>query len=506
MKPNIFENQLQPKEIIINPSFEELRSIAKERELTTEFGSASYTSKIRNRSAKFTDIIYGETTDEQENMLREVQEYIKEKTIVRLDRRMCKNPDFNLHCRFYVTKEYAQIAFAWGQTIFDEENPDGTPDITVVDIPDWKERKVLVDPKSKTTYLLGTDYIGEVKKANLRMAMYHAKLRGMLGLHAGSKEIYFKKDGETVRKGAIFFGLSGTGKTTLTCHHHRFTGEDGVVIRQDDVIMLRDDSYCIGTEENFYIKTEGLEPKGQPLLYNASVSPKAVLENIWVDENGKVDFNNDQYTSNGRAVVHRRDMDYTDDSIDLKHADIIIFITRRNDVVPAVARLTPEQGAAMFMLGESIETSAGDPAKAGQAIRVVGTNPFIIGPHGDEGNIFMNILKKNPHVQVFLMNTGYIGGEKGEKVSIFHSTEIIKQIALDGITWEKDPLWGYETPIKIGDMDITRLDPRWHYSRVDYLKLTNKLKEERIQWLSKFPELDPAVKASLNLTLSEIPE
>lgn len=119
----------------------------------------------------------------------------------------------------------------------------------------------------------------------------------------------------------------------------------------------------------------------------------------------------------------------------------------------------------------------------------------------------MNILKKNPHAQVFLMNTGYIGGEKGEKVSIYHSTEIIKQIALDGIiTWEKDPVWGYEVPTKIGDMDITRLIPCWHYSRIDYLKLTNKLKEERIQWLSKFPELDPAVMNSLNLKLDEIPE
>lgn len=103
----------------------------------------------------------------------------------------------------------------------------------------------------------------------------------MLGLHAGSKEIYFRKDGKMVRKGAIFLRTSGTGKTTLTCHHHRFTGDDGEVIRQDDVIMLRDDSLH-RTEDNFSIKTEGLEPAGQPLLYKASTSPGAVLENIWV--------------------------------------------------------------------------------------------------------------------------------------------------------------------------------------------------------------------------------
>lgn len=505
MKPNIFENEIQPMELIKNPSFAELREMAKDKERSTQYGSASYNSKIRSRSAKFTDIIYEETTDEQERLLREAQEHIKTRTMVQLDRKMCGHPDFSLHCRFITPMENAQVPFAWGQTLFDCDDPDGKPDQTVISLPDWKERRMLVDPKSHTTYLLGSDYIGEVKKANLRMAMYIAKCRGMLGLHAGSKEIYFKKDGKIVRKGAIFFGLSGTGKTTLTCHHHRFSGEEGVAIRQDDVIVLKDDLYCVGTEKNFYIKTEGLEEKGQPVLYHATVNPRAVLENIWVDEDGTVDFLNYTHTSNGRAVVHRADMDYTDDRIDLDKADIIVFITRRKDIVPPVARLTPEQGAAFFMLGESIETSAGDPAKAGQALRCVGTNPFIVGPEYEEGNIFLKILRKNPDVQIFLLNTGMVGGEKGEKITIFDSTEIIKQIALDGITWEKDPLWGYEIPMKINGMEHTRIDPRWYYSRIDYLKLTNGLKKERKDWLTKFPGLDKDIMEALNLEPELIP-
>ena len=506
MKPNIFENTIEPLELLINPTFKELRAMAKDKERTTEFGSASYTSKIKSRSAKFTDIIYEEATDEQERLVQEAQEHIKTRKMVRIDRKMCSHPDFSLHCRYYVPVEFANIPFAWGQTLFDHEDPDSKPDITVIGLPDWKERRMLVDPKSHTTYLLGSDYIGEVKKANLRMAMYIAKCRGYLGLHAGSKEIYFRKDEKTVRKGVIFFGLSGTGKTTLTCHHHRFTGEDGVAIRQDDVLVMRDDMYCLGTENNFYVKTEGLEEEGQPLLYHAATSPKAVMENIWVDEEGKVDFLNYTYTSNGRAVIYRDDMDYTDDKIDLKKADIVIFITRRKDVVPAVARLTPEQGAAFFMLGESIETSAGDPAKAGQSIRCVGTNPFIVGPLYKEGNIFMEFLRKNPNTEVFLMNTGMVGGEKGQKISIYDSTEIIKQIAMGGIEWEKDPLWGYEIPTKIEGLDVTRLDPRWYYSRIDYIKLSNKLKEERKAWLDQFEGLDKDIIESLNLESTPVPQ
>ncbi|MCD4783652.1 MAG: phosphoenolpyruvate carboxykinase (ATP) [Candidatus Eremiobacteraeota bacterium] len=505
MKPNIFENPVIAKEMIINPSFDELREMAKDNERTTEFGSASYVSRIRSRSAKFTDIIYGETTEYQENLVREAQEHMKTRKLLRIDRMMGGHPDFNLHCRLYVPVEYAQIPFGWGQLLFDADEPEGDPDITVVALPDWKERRMLVDPKSHVTYLLSSDYIGEIKKANLRMAMYIAKCRGLLGLHAGSKEIHFKKDGKMVSKGAIFFGLSGTGKTTLTCHHHRFEGDEGVAIRQDDVIILKDNMYCVGTEKNFYVKTEGLEEKGQPVLYHAATSPGAVLENIWVDKNGKVDFLNYELTSNGRCVVYRADMDYTDDRIDLDCADIVIFITRRKDIVPPVAKLTPEQGTAFFMLGESIETSAGDPTKAGQSLRCVGTNPFIVGQEYEEGNIFLEILRKNPKIQIFLLNTGMVGGESGEKITIYHSTEIIKQIAKGGIKWEKDPLWGYEIPMSIDGMEITRIDPRWHYSRVDYIKIVNQLKEERRKWLEKFDGLDKDIINSLNLRPDPIP-
>ncbi|MCD6344493.1 MAG: phosphoenolpyruvate carboxykinase (ATP), partial [Anaerolineae bacterium] len=83
---------------------------------------------------------------------------------------------------------------------------------------------------------------------------------------------------------------------------------------------------------------------------------------------GVPDFLNYTLGRNGRAIVIRKEMDYTDDLIDLPRADIVVFITRREDIVPAVARLTSEQGAAFFMLGESIETAAGDPAREGQAV------------------------------------------------------------------------------------------------------------------------------------------
>ncbi len=236
---------------------------------------------------------------------------------------------------------------------------------------------------------------------------------------------------------------------------------------------------------------------------------------VRVGPDGTPDFL--EYTTgrNGRAIAFREDMDFTDDSIDLPRADLVIFITRREDIVPAAARLTPEQAAAMFMLGESIETEAGDPARAGQPVHSVGTNPFIIGPEGEEGNIFRRFMAANPDVQCFLLNTGSIGlrdeerrirtdaegKPMGVKIKIKDSTELIKQMARGGIRWEVDPDWGYEVPVEVeGIPDYAeRLDPRRYYTPEAYAEITRRIKEDRRAWLAQFTELDPAIPASLKL-------
>lgn len=513
----IFTRPIRAAEIIKNPSWEQLRSWAKIEETTTKFGSARYITRIRSRSAKFTDILFDPPDAEQRRWLEEAQASLGTMRLIQLDRVLGQHPDLQLHCRFYLPISNARLAFMWGQSLFDapaEYAERERADITTVMIPQWRdkrmERRILIDPTTYTTYALGSDYMGEVKKSFLRLAMYWIKERGGLGLHAGSKVLHVRnQQGELMEKGAIFFGLSGTGKTTLTCHHHFLSGEEGVVIRQDDVVLMRPDAYCYGTENNFFIKTEGLDAESQPLLHGAATSPRAMLENVWVEPDGTPDFLNYSLGRNGRAIISRTDMDYTDERIDLPRADIIVFITRREDIVPAVARLTPGQGAAFFMLGESIETAAGDPAKAGQPVHSVGTNPFIIGSHDEEGNIFFQLLQQNPDVQVFLLNTGRIGtrdlnqqlrtdanGDKlGAKIGVLDSTEIIKQLAKGGIQWEHDPDWGYEVAVQVAGLPdfAERLNPHRYYTEKEYAALTQLLKEDRRSWLANFPDLDPAI-------------
>ncbi|MDU6249635.1 MAG: phosphoenolpyruvate carboxykinase (ATP), partial [Paeniclostridium sordellii] len=421
-----------------------------------------------------------------------VFEYIKNKDVIRVDRKMGMNEKFSFNCRLYISKEYARIAHMWNNTLFnptDSENPD----LVSIYIPEWPERIMIAYPESGVTFILGSDYFGESKKSFLRMAMYKVKKAGGLGFHAGSKvlRVYDKND-ELKDVGFIMFGLSGTGKTTLTIHDHELSGEEKAVVRQDDVVFMDEDGCCFGTENGFYIKTEGLNPKQQSVLYKAATSENAALENIKVDENGKVDFYDTTLTSNGRGVILRDEIDTTDDTVDLEKANKIIFITRRNDIVPPVVKLDPKQALDAFMLGESIETSAGDPTKAGQSKRCVGTNPFIMGPEIEEGLRLKEILQNNPDMECFILNTGSVGAKEntdGEKLTIKVSTTIMKEIARDNITWVKDDEWGYMIPTNVCGIDIEKYNPRNYYTKEEYAKIATKLKLERQEWLAKYENL-----------------
>ncbi len=495
---DIFVKEFQPKRIIDNPSEEKLREWALERGgVITEFGNLAVTTTVRNRIAKFTEVVMGELDSEDTQLIHKVMGYLRDKEMIMLDRVMCHTPGFKRNCRVYFTADYPRIPLMWGNTLFPPEG--GKPDFITITVAEWPEKKTLAFPDSGLTLILGSDYKGENKKAMLRQVMYWAKKEGNLGLHAASKILRVFRDGKLKDFGFLLFGLSGTGKTALSCHSHWLRPPERVVIRQDDVVILRADGSAIGTEESFYLKTENLEPSSQPLLYAAAISPRAILENVWVEpETGKVDFFNSTLTSNGRGMVKRRDIAFTDDEIDLEKVDYVVFITRRHDIVPPVVHLTPEWAAAAFMLGESVETSAGDPTQAGKALRVVGTNPFIIGSEEEEGNIFLSIIRDNPDIECFILNTGTVGGaDRGQKITHKTSLKILEMLARDKIVWKKDEFWGYDVPVEIPGVDLSRFDLSNYYSGEQIQELSKDLKRERLEWLSQFHGLNRDIISAL---------
>jgi phosphoenolpyruvate carboxykinase (ATP) len=595
--------------------------VRRAKNVLTEHDSPAFVTRKTSRSAPYTEVFFGEPDERQARIMQAAADYLVQSgtELLSMDKQMGLHPEHTHHCRTIVTRGHARLLLMWNKLIFDL--PPGRlgaePDQLLIMVPEWHRYaakrhlppvSILVDAVNRVTFVLGSDYFGEVKKGHLRMAMYVEKVRyknglgGGLGIHAGGKVIraISSASGRLEDKGALFFGLSGTGKTTLSVHHFWLDPAKGetVVIRQDDFFVLSGEGTAFGTEDNAYIKTEGLESEGQPLLYAGATGPHAVLENVYIDPGtNEPDFFRYEHPYvpggqcyNGRGIVVRRELDFTDERVDLDRVDLIFFITRRETIVPPVARLGTEQAAAFFMLGESILTSAADPTKAGMSVREVGTNPFIVGPEGEEGNIFYNILKANPHIQCFLFNTGgfggrnidrsferldspealdklrrFLGGEKhedvggmvelelgdgskaafktafiryevfhnfkrvrsrnnlkavvegvetgripgsevelievgvlaGQKVRIQDSAAIIREIARDRVEWKRDDYWGYDVPASIPDLDLGRFDPHRYYSETEIKIMNEALKAERIQWLGRFPELDPAIAGAL---------
>jgi phosphoenolpyruvate carboxykinase (ATP) len=453
------------------------------------------------------------------NTLALVEEYIKRAPFVRINRSMGSNNEFSPNCSFFVSiqrPEMIRLAYMTWATLFPAK-PEEELKQYIVYIPEWQEtdRQILVFPEISATIVLGSDYYGESKKGFLRMAMWNAKQKGMLGLHAGSKILKAKGSDGCIRKyGMLIFGMSGTGKTTHTCHTHGLNEEDeGIEILQDDVVFLKKDGSAYGSERGFYLKTEGLDPVTQPIIYKAAISRDAIFENVMIDYEGNLYFEDDTLTSNGRGIMMRDDLSpYISNNINLPSIDnmdgmIIAFITRRHTVVPLAAKLTPEQAAAVFMIGESIETSAGDPKRAGESIREVGTNPFIIGDKSYEGNWFYDFVKRNEgKVHCYQLNTGGLGEiiekqpggakvmkRKVQRVEIPEMSSIIRGIVRGTNKWGKDKYWNLEVPTSVQGMDLSKYDVEKFYDVDNIIQQVSELRCERVAYIEKFTALDKAI-------------
>ena len=526
-----FMKSLHHADNVAHPDSEELRSTAERYGVRTVYGNYNFVSTIKNRSAWLTvhigspSVLQCQLSQRQREILKDAPEtvelvhnYVKSAPILCVERTMGNNPYFNPHCTLYVSvhrKEMMRLAYMIGQTLFPFREEAQGPDLYILHLPEWqeKDRQILVFPEIGVTYVLGSDYYGEDKKGFLRMAMWMAKRKGMLGVHAGAKIVKARdKTGKIRRYGMILFGLSATGKTTHACHNHGLLDEgEGQEIVQDDVVFIRPDGAALGSERGFYLKTGYLDPKVQPIIFRAAISHNTIFENVMVDYNGNVHFDDTTLTENGRAIIQRDDLGADkSDSVNLPPLDeldgmIIIFITRRNTVVPIASKLTLEQAAAAFMLGESVETSAGDPRRAGESVREVGTNPFIVGDETYEGNWFYDLLKRNSDkIQSYLLNTGGVGENRKEdknneilrqavRVEIPEMAAIIRGIVRGSIEWEHNPYFGSLVPKTVNRVQMTKFDLSEFYSQEKINAYVNKLKEERLKWLKRFEGLNPTI-------------
>lgn len=510
--------------VLNNPSPDRLREFAKSEEVGTSFGAPAYlTRRVSSRSADSTFYVeegfkvgrFQRAADPAfvAKALEAVRRNLASQDWIQLDRMVGADKDHRVHARLLIPKPFSRVALLWCQTLFpapkELQDPKRVPDVLSLYFPDWSQgveglpaRAILVHPEQGINYILGVDYVGEAKMSFLRLAMYQAKKKGGLGLHAGSKILKVRRGGKVQDVGFLLFGLSGTGKTTLTLDDHELRSPEGVEVLQDDIVLMDAQGRAFGTEDNFYVKTEGLKESEQPGLCKALLHEGAVFENVHVDpKSGRIDFLDYSHGTNGRALALRSKIPHTSSRVDLPKTHALVFITRRDTVVPPVARLNHEQAVAFFMLGESIETSAGDPRKAGQPKHEVGFNPFIIGLEDEEGARLHKILLANPDLEVYLLNTGSVGKgsdnglpTEGKKITKFVSSALLRHIARGDIEWATDPDWGYQVASKApGVPEFPSFEPRLYYKPETYARLVADLKLERRAWLKQFTALPPQV-------------
>jgi len=398
---------------------------AKAPGIRTKFGSYGWRSAVSSRIAPKTvylgsdAVVMAKTTPQQKALISKAPEQLNKvlhllRTLpfYHLRRQMGDNPHYNPICNLYVSAADVmnyRLGYMWGTTMF-KPGRRHEPEFTMIHIPEEHplRQQVLVLPEHNINIALGTDYMGEDKKGFLRQAMWVADREGMLGLHAGTKIVTARgKNGKLKTYGVFLFGLSATGKSTWSCHQLGLDYKKGekTLVTQDDICFLRRDGSALGSENNFFVKTD-VEEKYQEAMYNSLVDKSALLENVMIKSDGEVDFLDESLTANGRAVVQLNKMrvrqggrmvDIFAKSINLpplEELDAIIFafITRRNTIMSFAQELSTEQAILAYLWGESTHSYASQPLKAGESVRIVGTDPFIIGSRAAKVNRMYEIL------------------------------------------------------------------------------------------------------------------
>lgn len=513
-------------------SLDDLREPALRTATRTKFGSYGWRSAVSSRIAPRTVYLGSENvrlpklTDIQKNFvenapeeLHKVLHLMRTLPFVHLQRQMGNNDSYNPVCNLYVSVEDQKnyrIAYMWGNTLFKPGKRPG-PAFTMIHIPGEHalRQQVLVLPEFKINIALGTDYMGEDKKGFLRQAMWSADKLGMLGLHSGTKTVTVKAlDGSLKTYGVFMFGLTATGKSTWSTHPLGldYRAGEGTAVIQDDIVFLKRDGSALGSEDGFFVKTD-VEKDLQEALYYALTHKTALYENVMIDSDGNVDFMDESLCANGRAVMLRDHLKIkvggklrriSSKGIDLPSLEdldgvVFAFITRRNTIMPFGQELTPEQGVLAYLWGESTHSYASQPLKAGESVRMVGTDPFIIGSRGAKVNKFydivMELVERYPDKVKFVQyNTGGVGeiietyGEDGEKkkkqirkvrrVPIDIMASIQRGDLKEANTYEKG-IFGTKGVVKAEGQSLDEFDARNYYSQEEIDKYLAGIVEGR---------------------------
>jgi phosphoenolpyruvate carboxykinase (ATP) len=390
--------------------------------------------------------------------------YLQGRDVFVQDLQIGSHPDYCLPVRIITEKAWAAL-FAYNLLI---RTPvmrgfDQSIRMTVLHCPDFyvdpmqdgtnSSTVICLDFKKNLVLIAGTGYAGEIKKALFTAMNYFLPRKGLLPMHCSAN---MDKNGAV----ALFFGLSGTGKTTLS------SDLDRSLIGDDEHAWCDDGVFNI--EGGCYAKTIHLRSELEPIIWNAAHHFGTVLENITIDPYTRIlDFEDDHHTENTRGAYPLEFVPNSTSSGCGGHPNHIFFLTADAfGVLPPIARLTPEQAIYYFLSGYTSKLAGTETGLGPEPQATFSTcfgAPFLpLDPM-----VYANLLIKKIeqyHCGVWLINTGWTGGPYGvgQRMRLPYTRAMIKAVLsgkLDTITFQVCQPFGLAIPTTCPDVPSECLNP-----------------------------------------------
>jgi phosphoenolpyruvate carboxykinase (ATP) len=396
---------------------------------------------------------------------RDMMSYVQDKELYVLDAWAGTDPKFRLPIR--IVNEFAWHNLFARNMFLPENDPDKRsshrPEYTVIDLPNFRADPakhgtrsdvfILVHFGRKLVLIGGTHYAGEIKKSIFTILNYTLPLQGVMPMHCSAN---IGSDGDT----ALFFGLSGTGKTTLSSDpRRRLIGDDE---------HGWSDTGVFNFEGGCYAKVIKLSAEAEPQIYETTRRFGTILENVVMDpETRRLNLDDASYTENTRGSYPIDFIDNAEMSGRGSHPQNVIMLTAdAYGVLPPIARLTPEGAMYHFL--------------SGYTARVAGTEKGVTEPKATFSTCFgAPFLPLNPNVyakmlgekiathdaRVWLVNTGWTGGPYGvgNRMKIAHTRAMITAALtgqLDNVEYRKHAVFNIDVPTTCPGVPDSVLDPR----------------------------------------------
>ncbi|PWB72084.1 MAG: phosphoenolpyruvate carboxykinase (ATP) [Anaerolineales bacterium] len=379
-----------------------------------------------------------------------------------------------------------------------EEYKRFVPEFTIIAVPGFKAVPTIDNTNSETFIVLNfekklaivgnTEYAGELKKSVFTLLNYLLPLEGVLSMHCSAN---VNPDDEN--DVALFFGLSGTGKTTLSADPtRRLIGDDEHGWSDNGIFNF---------EGGCYAKVIGLSESAEPEIYATTKMFGTILENVAFDPITRyIDLDDDTFTENTRASYP---LEFIANAVPEKKAghpkNIILLTCDANGVMPPIARLTPNQALYQFISGYTSKvggTEIGLRDEPEMTFSACFGGPFMVHHPYKYAELLRNKIERFD-AKCWLVNTGWVGGPYGvgKRISIRYTRALLNAALngnLDGVKYKTDPVFGFEVPMECPNVPPEVLDPSSSWAdKKEYDRRYRDLAMRFIENFKKFEDQTP---------------